>query len=190
MSQPQFFHGEFYHILFAGNNKESIFKEDRNYYYFVELYRKYIHSIANLYAYCLLPTHFHILVQIKHLDDIDLMYQDADTLWKQFRTFLGTYTKVINKMYQRTGHLFEGKYSRIDISDDDHFFRLISCIHQNPENHGIISDYKIWPFSSYYAYIKRDRRSVLARRLFSDDDLYNTILDRHQDAIYQPDFAS
>ena len=182
-------HGLFYHIYNRGNNKEPIFKEDRNYYYFIDLYRKYIHSIANLYAYCILPTHFHILVQIKHIEDIDIMYQDEDTLWKQIRTFLGTYTKATNKMYQRTGHLFEGKYSRINVSSNDHFFRLISYIHQNPEIHGIVSAYKFWPFSSYYAYVKRDRRSLLARRIFSDDDLYNTILDKHQEPIYQLDFA-
>jgi len=182
-------HGLYYHIYNRGNNKESIFKEDRNYNYFIDLYRKYIHSIADLYAYCLLPTHFHILVQIKQFEEIDIMYQDENSLWKQFRTFLGTYTKAINKMYQRTGHLFEGRYSRINISDSNHFFRLISYIHQNPQNHGIVLDYKFWPFSSYYAYQKRDRRSLLARRIFSDDELYNTILEMHYENIYQFDFA-
>jgi hypothetical protein len=112
------------------------------------------------------------------------MYIEEKTLWCQFRNFLGTYTKAINKMYQRTGHLFEGKYSRICVEENNHFFQLITYIHQNPQDHGIVSDYKYWPFSSYPAYVKKDRRSLLARRLFSDDELYNMIIDMHQEVLY------
>ncbi len=176
-------HGQYYHIYNRGNNRESIFKDERNYRYFLDLYKKYIHPIADLYSYCLLPTHFHLLLMIKGLDEIDVMYYEENTLWMQFRRFLGTYTKAINKMYQRTGHLFEGRYSRLCVADNNHFFKLIPYIHQNPENHGIVSDYKYWPYSSYHTYFKRDRRSFLARILFSDDELYNTIMDMHGDQI-------
>jgi hypothetical protein len=116
------------------------------------------------------------------------MYKDEDTLWKQFRRFLGTYTKAINKMYQRTGHLFEGNYSRVNISDDSHFFKLISYIHHNPQNHGIVSDYKYWPYSSFNAYSRKDRRSLLSRKLFSDDELYNTIMDMHHEEHAQYEY--
>jgi REP element-mobilizing transposase RayT len=176
-------HGHYYHIYNRGNNRESIFKEEKNYQYFLDLYRKYIHPISHLYAYCLMPTHFHLLVQIKELGDIDIMYNDEKSLWMQFRRFLGTYTKAINKMYERSGHLFAGRYSRIYISDNNHFFELISYIHLNPQSHGLVSHFKFWPFSSYYAYIKRDRRSMLARDIFSDHELYNTIMDMHELSI-------
>ena len=183
MYKSKLSHGQYYHIYNRGNNRESIFKEEKNYQYFLDLYRKYIHPIANLYAFCLMPTHFHLLVQIKNIDDIDIMYNDEKSIWMQFRRFLGTYTKAINKMYQRSGHLFAGRYSRVHVTDDNHFFKLISYIHQNPQNHGVVSDYKIWPFSSYYSYLKRDRRSLLARTVFSDDNLYTTILDIHEEKI-------
>jgi putative transposase len=182
-------HGQYYHIYNRGNNRESIFKEEDDYHYFLDLYRKYIHPIADLYAYCLLPTHFHLLVFIKDLSDIDVMYSQENTLWMQFRRFLGTYTKAINEQYRRTGHLFAGSYSRICINEDNHFIKLISYIHQNPQNHGIVSDFKFWPFSSYDAYVKRDRRSLLARKIFSDEDLYTTILEMHIDKIYHPNIS-
>ena len=124
---------------------------------------------------------------MKELDKIDLMYQDQNSLWMQFRRFLGIYTKTVNKKYQRSGHLFAGKYSRINFSKDSYFFQLIAYIHQNPQSHGIVADYKIWPYSSYYAFVKRDRRSLLARRLFSDDELYNTIIDMHHNQVYGSD---
>lgn len=180
-------HGIYYHIFNRGNNRESIFKEEKNYQYFLSLYKKYIHPMANLYAYCLMPTHFHFLLQIKEIVDIDVMYSDEKSLWMQFRRFLGTYTKAINKMYQRSGHLFAGRYSRLCVMEDNHFFELISYIHQNPQNHGIVSHYKYWPFSSFHAYKRRDRTSMLARDIFLDDNLYTTIMDIHDVRILTQD---
>lgn len=46
--------GVIYHIYNRGNNGETIFREERNYEYFMRLYGKYITSIADTFAYCLL----------------------------------------------------------------------------------------------------------------------------------------
>ncbi len=87
MSTGKLRHGQYYHFYIRGNDREPIFKEEQNYLYFLDLYRRYIHPIANLYAYCLLPTHFHLLLEIKQKDQIDPMYFDEGTLWMQFRRF-------------------------------------------------------------------------------------------------------
>lgn len=50
--------GIVYHIYNRGNNGETIFPEERNYGYFLQLYEKYISSIADTFAYCLMPNHF------------------------------------------------------------------------------------------------------------------------------------
>ncbi len=178
--QDKLHFGYIYHIYNRGNNKEALFKEERNYYYFLDLYRKYLHPIAHLYAYCLLPTHFHLMVRIKEWESIENCIHDENQLWSQFRTFLGTYTKAINKTYSRSGHLFEKRYSRRIIQTDEQFFRLIVYIHQNPQNHGIVMDFRNWPFSSYDAYVKKDRRSMVAKEILFDDNLYNTILETHE----------
>jgi hypothetical protein len=119
------------------------------------------------------------LIKIKDNGLIGEYYQDENRLWLQFRTFLGTYTKAINKMYCRSGHLFDGRYSRKLIEKDNYFFQLISYIHQNPQTHGLVSNYQIWPFSSFQAYMNRDMKSILFKGVFDDEDLYNTILDIH-----------
>ena len=58
--------GEYYHIYNRGNNGETLFREQRNYPYFLKLYTKYIEPVAETYAYCLLKNHFHFLVRIKN----------------------------------------------------------------------------------------------------------------------------
>jgi REP element-mobilizing transposase RayT len=177
--QDQLQSGYLYHIYNRGNHQEALFKEEKNYFHFLDLYRRYIHQIAYLYAYCLLPTHFHLLVRIKDWERIDNCLCDESQLGIQFRTFLGTYTKAINQTYNRSGHLFEGRYSRKIVLKDDYFFLLIVYIHQNPQNCGIVLDYKNWPFSSYDAYSRKDRRSLVAKEVLFDVNLYNTIMEMH-----------
>ncbi len=180
MYQASLQFNQYYHLYNRGNNKEALFKEGRNYYYFLDLYKKYIYPMADLYAYCLLPTHFHFIIRIKSLSEIEEFYQDESQTWRQVRTFLGTYTKSINKTYNRTGHLFEGRYSRKIVLKDEYFFQLISYIHQNPQTHGIVSDFRIWPYSSYQDYIHKYKKSVVAKCVFSDHELYNTILAKQE----------
>ena len=59
--------GRYYHIYNRGNNRENIFKEDRNYAYFLKLYAFHVGPIADTYAYCLLRNHFHLFVRVKDL---------------------------------------------------------------------------------------------------------------------------
>lgn len=55
----------FYHIFNRGINGENLFKEAKNYRYFLEKYGKYIEPIADTYAFCLLKNHFHLLICTK-----------------------------------------------------------------------------------------------------------------------------
>ena len=54
-----------YHIYNRGINGENLFKEERNYRYFLEKYAQYIEPIADTFAYCLLKNHFHIAIRTK-----------------------------------------------------------------------------------------------------------------------------
>ena len=61
---------KFYHIYNRGNNKDLIFLEDENYRFFLERFNKYLQNFVNLYAYCLMPNHFHFLILLKSNSDI------------------------------------------------------------------------------------------------------------------------
>jgi len=64
-------HDKFYHIYNQGINGENLFREKANYSYFLQQYDKYIDPIAETFAWCLMPNHFHVLVRIKEEDEID-----------------------------------------------------------------------------------------------------------------------
>ena len=142
--------GKYYHIFNRGNNREMLFREEKNYHYFLDRYVKYLYPIVDTYAYCLLPNHFHFLVRIKDLQGVrNGKNQSLKTPSKHFSNLFNAYTKAINKTYQRTGSLFEKPFHRKEVKQHNHLKQLVLYIHFNPQKHGIISDYRLWPFSTY-----------------------------------------
>lgn len=143
----------YYHIYNRGNNRENIFIQERNYEYFLNLYFKYIDPIAETYAYCLLRNHFHVLLKTRAEEEITETLTrkplGSDYLSRQFSNFFNAYAKAINKAYGRTGSLFQHPFGRVPITTDRQFWNVIAYIHQNPQKHGFVKDFREWKWSSY-----------------------------------------
>ena len=156
-------HGQYYHIYNRGNNRETIFVEDRNYRYFLKLYAKHTEPVADTYAYCLLRNHFHFLVRIKTVEEQQKTLRVSETPRisstlrpsQQFSNLFNAYAKAINKTYGRTGSLFQNPFGRVAVISDAHFVDLIAYIHQNPQKHGFVEDFRAWLYSSYHACLSR-----------------------------------
>ncbi len=146
-----------YHIYNRGNNREDIFIEERNYGHFLNLYIKYIEPVADTLAYCLLQNHFHLMVRIKSETEINL-WQDSQlevlkikniNPSRRFSDFFNSYAKAINHAYGRTGSLFQHPFGRVMITDEKQFWNVIAYIHQNPQKHNFVNDFRNWNWSSY-----------------------------------------
>ncbi len=195
MIQERLRFGCCYHLYYSGNPREAIFPLEKDYYSFLDLLRKYIRPIVNLYAYCLLPTHFHLLLRIKDKSKIEYVYSNESMLWGQFTNLFAAYTRYINHTYQRPGFLIEGWSVREIPRNNDLICDLVVYIHQNPQIHGIVSDYRIWPFSSCFAHLRQDRRSMIAKELLLDPGCHKRIIEmqstyRMRDPINQQDAGS
>ena len=166
--------GKTYHIFNRGNNRENLFREKENFDYFLRLYLKHIYPIADTYAYALLKNHFHFLVRLKTDEEIVAEQNlsglgDLTGLLKRppsraFANLFNAYTKGFNKAYDRSGSLFNRPFKRIPVYDEPYFHRLIIYIHQNPQKHGFVDDFRDWPYSSYGSIIS-DQPSRLSRNL-------------------------
>jgi len=73
----------------------------------------------------------------------------SDFLSQQFSNFFNAYTKSINNAYGRTGSLFQHPFGRVPITSDRQFWNVIAYIHQNPQKHGFVEDFRDWKWSSY-----------------------------------------
>jgi putative transposase len=178
-SPPPLRYNTYYHIYNRGVNRWNIFIEERNYEYFLKLYKKHIVPVVETYAYCLLKNHFHLAIRVKaqdeileiletlrvlgrngkHLGQVESKKQNSDSSRKplgsdyyvstQFSNFFNAYAKGINKAYDRTGSLFQHPFGRVMITSDRQFWRVIKYIHQNPQKHGFVDDFREWRYSSY-----------------------------------------
>jgi REP element-mobilizing transposase RayT len=166
-------HGQYYHIYNRGNNRENLFVEERNYPYFLKLYAQHIEPVANTFAYCLLPNHFHFLVQIKDEQDLTgfenlsglkmsglkmsgLKMSGLKRPSQYFSNLFNAYARAFNKAYDRTGSLFQRPFGRVPVTSEAYLVWLVTYIHQNPEKHGIVPEFRHWPHSSYHAHLSRE----------------------------------
>lgn len=124
----------FYHIYNRGNNREDLFFEEKNYSYFLHLLQRHISPVAQVFAYCLLKNHFHLVVRTH--DEVEEL-----KISKAFSNLFNAYAKAINKAYNRRGSLFQDRFKRILIDDERYLLNLIVYIHQNPQNHKIVEDF-------------------------------------------------
>jgi putative transposase len=145
-SPPPLKPGVFYHIYNRGTNREDIFVQERNYRYFLQLYAKHIEPVAETYAYCLLKNHFHVLARIKDMEDPTSPSRPLGSI--AFSNLFNAYAKAINKACGRTGSLFQHPFGRIPVLTQSYLIQLVRYIHFNPQKHGLVSDFREWPYSS------------------------------------------
>ena len=159
--------GKFYHIFNRGNNGDSLFYKPENYKFFLRKLDEYLSSQIEVFAFCLLPNHFHLLVRVRekalHLEDAKLLYPTSQAFHRLFTSF----SKAINKQENRHGSLIEHHFKRKEVTNVRYFANLVFHIHANPQLHGICDDFRQYPWSSYDRIIsgkpsKLKREAVLA----------------------------
>jgi putative transposase len=68
-----FVSNDFYHVYNRANtNTDKLFYQQKNYAYFLQKFNEYLSDYLEVWAYCLIPNHFHFLVRVKALDDVAL----------------------------------------------------------------------------------------------------------------------
>ena len=64
--------GQTYHIYNRGNNGEDLFREERNYSYFLNLFAEKVYPVVDIFSYCLMRNHFHLVIRVKQNVAINL----------------------------------------------------------------------------------------------------------------------
>lgn len=150
-------------------------------------------------------NHFHFAIRIKDKKEIGFLNpkhvksEDLHLKWKTYfpkteiekeennfvkkpvpermlQHFFIAYAKGFNEKYERTGSLFEYKFKRILIENENFLKRLIMYINNNPVEHGICEKIEEYPYTSYLSVIS-NKPTKLARQFIIDlfGDLPNFI---------------
>lgn len=151
----------YYHLYNRGVNRQDIFLEPEDRFYFLSLFKRHLSTEpeldshkrpftkydteVELVAFCLMPNHFHLLCYLK----------EPDGLVHLMRSVMTAYTMYFNKKYRRTGGLYEGIFLASRITNDGYLWHVSRYIHLNPMDIG--QDFYEYPYSSinYFAGNKR-----------------------------------
>ena len=161
----------YYHTYNRGVEKRDIFLDDQDYRVFLSFMKaylsppesKFIHPVTqvtgsdpvrlrplgsffgkvSLLAYCLMPNHFHLLLQ----------QAPTNGMTEFIRALCTSYTMYFNKKYIRVGTLFQGIYKAALIDSDAYLLHLSRYIHLNPIELTGSDPVNEYPYSSYLYYL-------------------------------------
>ena len=111
-----------HHVTHRGNRREVIFFEDGDH----EVYRDLLaaqmrRAGTEVWAYCLMPNHVHLILHPGRADGLGLAVGEAQR----------RYTNFINARGRWTGHLFQSRFASV-VMDDAHFLAAVSYVSLNP----------------------------------------------------------
>lgn len=149
-----------YHVILRGINRQSIFEDDEDRLKLLEAFAKYKEiSQCQIFAYCLMDNHIHILLQ-ETQESISMLIQRVSS----------SYVLWYNRKHERCGHLFQERFKSEAVETDSYFLTVLRYIHQNPLKAKIVSEVAAYKWSSYREYTERaqivDRKYAL--NMFSD----------------------
>lgn len=110
---------------------------------YIEITRKKSPQFVDIIAYCLMPTHLHLLLK----QNVD------DGIVKYLTKLLNSFTRYFNIHHHRKGPLWEGHFKNILVKTDEQLLHLTRYIHLNPVSAGLVNKPEDWNFSSYHEYL-------------------------------------
>src|SRR5438094_487571 len=133
----------YYHIYNRGNRKQNIFGDDSDYNNFLNKLKTGCTTCAvNMFAHCLMPNHFHLLLAQAPGGSIPLFMDAVST----------SAAKRYNLKYGEVGHLFQGHYRYNRIDSFESLMNVVRYIHLNPVAAGLVLRPEDWPYSDFVAW--------------------------------------
>lgn len=131
-----------YHIMIRGINQQNIFADDEDHKKFMDILDRYRKKIEyEIYAYCLMGNHVHLLIK-----------EGKEVLSNTMKRIGTSYVCWYNWQYNRKGHLFQDRYKSEPVLDDAYFLTVLRYIHQNPLKAGLTNHIESYKWSSYTEY--------------------------------------
>ena len=152
-----------YHIYNRGNNKQRIIFRDNNYTYFLDKTKRFIQPISEIIAWCLMPNHFHFLVEVtpESIKPVKCGTVNMTAISNGFRLMQSIYASGINNQENRTGSLFQQKTRSKLVSDDiSYLLTAFYYIHNNPVAAGLAQKPEEWKYSSFRDYLEYREDSI------------------------------
>jgi len=147
-----------YHIVQRAPGKDLLFVESKDYLYFIHLLKESKAKFCfDVYSFCLMPNHLHLLLKINN-----------ENLSEGMRWLFMKYALYFNNKYKRKGHVFYGNYRAFLCLDEDYLLTASVYIHLNPYKAKLVSYPSFYRWSSLSAYLKIPPNTFINYRYILD----------------------
>ena len=146
-----FIKGRIFHIYNHAVDNCMLFYNEEDYDYFLSIFEKKLDKIpASVFAYCLMPNHYHFLIR----------QESNKEIFKLFNYAYISYARYFNNRYNRKGHIFRSPLQHIKVNSKIYMIQLCKYIHMNPVYADLVEKPEDWIYSNYLEWIKK-RKSLL-----------------------------
>ncbi|MCZ4342266.1 transposase [Sphingomonadaceae bacterium G21617-S1] len=132
-----------YHVTQRGNRRQQTFFGDEDYALYRDLLAEAAERAeAEIWCYCLMPNHVHVI----------LVPSDEDGLRRTFADAHRRYTGFINARHRWTGHLWQGRFGAV-VMDEAHLAHAMRYVSLNPVRANLVYRAEAWRWSSARAHM-------------------------------------
>jgi putative transposase len=170
-----------HHVMNRARRGQDLFVDKADYQKFIDLLQETTELFnVNVAAYCLMPTHYHLMLQTP----------DAN-LSRCMRHLNGVYTQRYNVSHNCDGTLFRGRYKSILVDADTYVLQLVRYIHRNPLMAGLVKRLDQYVWSSHKGYLSKAKKwnwlykhfvlDMLTTQINSQIQIYKQFMAQEQD---------
>lgn len=194
--------GSYYHVYAHAVGSDNAFRHHDDFMRFITTMPYYIGFACDIYAYCLMPNHVHLVLRICHRNEmiarlksegyerISYLVKTSTLEDEELARFVSSvvgrlfssHALYMNRKYERMGNLFMSNFKRKYVETDDYFRNVIRYVHLNPVNHGFTNDPQNWMYSSYLMYRNSYRYFKTDHPVFKLFGEYSSFIRYHQEA--------
>ena len=150
-----------HHITQRGNNKETVFFDEEDRKSYLKILKKYSDQWNfDVWAYCLMPNHVHILA----------VPRKKESLAKGIGSTNLVYTQYINRRYERSGRLWQNRFFSTIVEKESYLWAVARYIERNPVRAEIVKNPEDYLWSSARAHALRVRDDNLSKDSWLEDN--------------------
>jgi putative transposase len=132
--------GSLYHIINRGNGRAEVFHHGEDYRGFTDLLGEARAKFpVALLAFCLMPNHFHLVIQPRSPEALSAFMQWTMTC----------HVRRYHRLYRSSGHVWQGRFKSFPIQQDDHLLVVLRYVLRNPVRARLVDRVEQWPWSSF-----------------------------------------
>ncbi|TSC92219.1 MAG: putative transposase [Candidatus Berkelbacteria bacterium Licking1014_85] len=150
----------YYHIMTRGNNKNIVFRKEADFQYYLYLISRYKpEHLFDLYHYCLMPNHVHLLIRTKNALSFSIFMKKINL----------AYVHYYKNHYGWIGHFWQGRYKSQPVGKDEYFIQCGKYIELNAVRAELAEKPEDYKFSSYCYYAYGESNKLITKDMFYDE---------------------